>query len=235
MCGERERSRRYLPHILTIQEWDALMRHACLFRKAMLGMMFYGGLRISEVKKLLISDVNIHTGTVYVFTTKQKARPMQRMVTLPDVFIPTLKRFLSVFEPEVYLFEKKPGLPYNLVSSFTNVWLKKLAKQAGLYNGHLISNYSLRHSYAVILYEGGTPMEEISSSLGHAHVEMTRDYYVHLSYKLKHDHVNQAFGLDPGVKDSYLTNKQAAEADKLQILLVEVLKQLQKEKEKRTD
>lgn len=55
-------------------------------------------------------------------------------------------------------------------------------KEAGL---HHIRFHDLRHSYATLLRERGVDMKTVSERLGHSSIQITMDYYGHVTPKLR--------------------------------------------------
>ena len=198
-----------IPRILDTYEFGQMMQHMGLLHKAFFGLLFFCGLRVGELVRLQMQDVNVHAEKILVNTLKSDT---QRIVPLPKPYLCILREYLSVFEPEVYLFEKKPGINYDIKQWNKNI--KVYAQKAGLYNWQKLKTHSLRHSYACHLYENGVPIETVSSLLGHAHLEHTMAY-VHVAHKTKKNLVNDAFDEQ---KEELVTDRE---------LLLKIVKKLE--------
>ena len=181
---------KYLPRILSLEEYKQIESLMSLKEKIWFGMQFYCGLRQREVVELKRNEINLHTGVSYIVGSKL-AR--QRIIIIPSLFISLIKEYVDLYEPDNFLFENGTGRKYKDVAHLREL-LKKYCRKAGLYNAGDVTHYSLRHSFATHMIESGVPIEILSSLLGHIDVETTMRFYIHLGFKIKHYWVNAVFG-----------------------------------------
>lgn len=201
-----------------------------LFHKAFYGFMFYAGMRTIEVLRVKLDNLNIHSKTLFIIGAKARERRYERIITIPDLFIPILKKYLMLFEPKEYLFEKRHGEPYTSRSNLID-HIKKYAQHAGLYNWQLITCHILRHSYATNIVEKYPgEVEQLSAMLGHRSIDTTRNRYIHYSHETKRKIVNATFPVKGAENSSPSSLEQADVKYLLAMLLKEVREINEKDK-----
>lgn len=176
---ERARLARPLPHTLTIQQVESLLaqpdpstRRGCRDR-AMLELLYATGLRVSELTKLRIDDVNLEMGFVRCLGKGSK----ERIVPLGRRAIEALQAHLeSRADPHPALFPARRGRPISRIRCWQII--KSYARQAGIRQP--LSPHTLRHSFATHLLEGGADLRSIQEMLGHASITTTQ-IYTHLT------------------------------------------------------
>jgi len=134
----------------------------------------YGmGLRVSEIVKLKVSDIDSHSMLVLVSNAKGKK---DRYVVLPESALELLRSYYRQYKPKEYLFEGQYGGHYSersVQTVFKNAMKKaKINKKVGV--------HSLRHSYATHLIEQGTDIRFVQELLGHKSIKTTM-IYTHLT------------------------------------------------------
>jgi integrase/recombinase XerD len=153
--------------------------------KIMLAVLYAGGLRVSELVSLRISDIQFETGFVKVTGKRGK----ERMVPLPIPLFPLLKGYLEgarkrlmsksgkMYESD-FLF---PVLYGGKIKSITrqSFWIiiKSLWEGAGLKRS--VSPHRLRHSLATHLLQKGADLRSLQLLLGHENIS-TVQVYTHL-------------------------------------------------------
>jgi integrase/recombinase XerD len=179
---------RKLPVYLTLEEVEQLlaapnrgtvrgMRDA-----AMLETLYATGLRVSELVKLRLGDLNFDAGYLLAFGKGKK----QRIVPLGEAAISVLRAYAEGTRPSFV----RPGA----AASMDFVFLTRLggrmtrqgfwklivayARAAGLRKA--ISPHKLRHSFATHLVERGADLRAVQDMLGHADIGTT-EIYTHLS------------------------------------------------------
>jgi site-specific recombinase XerD len=127
------------------------------------------GLRVSEVVKLKIVDIDSGRMLVHIEAAKGK---VDRYVTLPSTILDDLRSYYRAYRPKIYLFEGQFGGQYairRVQSVFKNAMRRaKINKSVGI--------HGLRHSYATHLLECGTDMFFIQKLLGHKNIKTTETY-----------------------------------------------------------
>ncbi|WP_336518552.1 tyrosine-type recombinase/integrase [Pollutibacter soli] len=133
------------------------------------------GLRVSEIVKLKISDIDSKRMTVFIERAKGKK---DRVVMLSPVLLKLLREYFLEYKPVKYLFESKAGEQYS-IRSIQEIF-QQAKKQAGIdMKGGI---HTLRHSYATHLLESGTDIRFIQELLGHNNIKTTVRY-THVSIK----------------------------------------------------
>lgn len=144
---------------------------------AMLQLVYYTGLRVSELVALNINNIDFERAVVCC--PGRGRSDHERLLPLPDYVVATL---------QCYLNEGRPHLLYNekVISLFLNhrgegltrqgFWLiiKGYARLAGLVN---ITPHMLRHSFAMFLLNDGVELRCVQERLGHAHLSTTQMYH----------------------------------------------------------
>lgn len=166
-----------LPKVISEEKMiEAFEKVTNIKHKALLMVSYSAGLRVSEVVKLKLTDVDSKRMQLFVCNAKGKK---DRLVPLSKKALEILRIYYKEFRPKQWLFEgQTKELPYSVRSAqevFTNYF-----KSLGLNNK--VSFHSLRHSYATHLLEGGTDIKIIQELLGHNDIKTTLRY-THVSNK----------------------------------------------------
>lgn len=162
-----------VPVVLNQQEIKRLLhpKHCLnLKHRIILSLLYSSGLRISELLKLQLEDLDFKAYRIHIRDSKQG---FSRYVVLSKLLAKGLKRYMQFFKPEIYLingFEK--AKPYS-TSSVSKV-LSRALKNAGI-SKH-ITVHSLRHSFAVHFLEQGGNILQLKDQLGHSRLQSTLIY-----------------------------------------------------------
>jgi integrase/recombinase XerD len=148
--------------------------------QAMLGLLYFAGLRVSEVVSLEHSAVNLQEDWIRVKGKGGK----ERMIPIVD----PLKQLLTAYEahrphPESTIyFQKSTGTDL----SRQQVWsiLKQTQKRLGLKES--MSPHKLRHTFATQLLDQNVDLRYIQELLGHSNIATT-EIYTAVSTKRLHD------------------------------------------------
>lgn len=166
--------RRSLPANLTQEEMRALFALDDLVPgrdRALLEVLYGGGLRVSELVALTVGDVDPDGGVVRV---QGKGR-RERIVPLGRSALDALGERLSA-RRDVPLFAGRSGRPLSTrtVQRVAARWLGRVSARAGL------SPHALRHTFATHLLERGADLRAVQELLGHRALTST-EVYTHLS------------------------------------------------------
>ena len=159
-----------LPNYLSTAEIKKLIEITDnLKHKSIIMLLYSGGLRLSEVVNLKITDIDSKAMTI---TIRQAKGKKDRQVMLSENFLLILRQYYLKFKPNFYLFEGQNGLQYSGRS------IQQIVKQSTLKSGinKTVSPHILRHSFATHLLEAGTDIRYIQELLGHNHVKTTQIY-----------------------------------------------------------
>jgi integrase/recombinase XerD len=175
-----------LPKFLTEEEVEKLIAQPeikssqSLRDKAMLEFLYATGLRVSELTRLKLKDLNLEQGFVLCRGKGGK----ERIVPIGHAAQLVLRRYLQEVRPGLDKKEDDSLFLTNRGGAFTRqgFWkmLKKYGKQAGLEKK--ISPHVLRHSFATHLLERGADLRSVQLMLGHSQITTTQ-IYTHVSRK----------------------------------------------------
>ncbi|MGA8028855.1 MAG: site-specific tyrosine recombinase XerD [Bryobacteraceae bacterium] len=142
---------------------------------AMLDLLYATGLRVSELIKVRISDLDELEGTVRVIGKGNK----QRIVPVGREALQSIDRYRVELRPRLlkgrvspYLFVTSRGKPMTR----QRFWklLRVHGKSVGIFRK--LSPHVLRHTFATHLLEGGADLRSVQTMLGHADIGTTQIY-----------------------------------------------------------
>lgn len=181
---ELPKVKKTLPKILSIDEVNTLLdinlKDSFAYRnKAMLELMYSSGLRVSELIKVKIHDIDITNCTIRIMGKGSK----ERIVPLGDFAINYINIYMkehrnNLIKKEIndYLFLNNHGKPMTRQGFFKII--KQLAHQKKITTD--FSPHTLRHSFATHLLMGGADLRSIQEMLGHENIGTTQ-IYTHVS------------------------------------------------------
>jgi site-specific recombinase XerD len=166
-----------LPVILDKEEVKRLFAAtANLKHRTMLMLAYSAGLRVSEVARLKISDIDTARMTVRVQQGKGKK---DRYTILSKVALETFIAYLRRFRPTAWLF---PGMIPGRPITRDSIGLVIKAARARAAITKPVTMHSLRHACATHLIEEGTDLHRVQLLLGHKSPRTTA-LYLHVSRK----------------------------------------------------
>ncbi|MEW6444097.1 MAG: site-specific tyrosine recombinase XerD [bacterium] len=177
-----------LPRDLSLDEVEALLAQPDTSEplgmrdKAMLELLYATGLRVSELLRLRLQDLNLEVGYVVAYGKGKK----ERLVPAGEIALERLRQYLLSGRPQLagrgagrarpdknpYLFLNRNGRKL----SRQGFW--KLLHQYALRAGILspVTPHVLRHSFATHLLEHGADLRSVQLLLGHSSVSTTQIY-----------------------------------------------------------
>ena len=165
-----QRKEHKLPNYLTFYEVKKLIEVTHnLKHKSVIMLLYSGGLRLSEVINLKITDIDSNSMTITIRQTKGKK---DRQVMLSEQFLLILRQYFLKYQPSCYLFEGQNNLQYSGRS------IQQIVKESAIKTGinKNISPNILRYSFATHLLEAGTNIRSVQQLLGHNHLNTTKIY-----------------------------------------------------------
>jgi site-specific recombinase XerD len=171
----RPKRRRKLPNVLSGGEIQTLLKHVENTKhRTILMLMYSGGLRVGEVVRLRISDIDTERALIHV----RDAKGMRERVTvLSQVALKELQEYCAIYRPKFFLFEGGIGRQFLSERSVQHVF-EQAKVRAGIQKP--VTVHSLRHSFATHLLESGTDLRYIQQLLGHKSIKTT-EIYTHVS------------------------------------------------------
>lgn len=146
--------------------------------KLILSLAYGAGLRVSEVIKLKIRDLNLDELVIHLKYTKGGK---DRITIVPDKLQKDLERLMAGKKPDNFVFENQRG--GGLTARTAQAVFAKALKLAGIKKNATF--HSLRHSFATHLLENGVDVRYVQELLGHANIRTTQVYTKVTNPKLK--------------------------------------------------
>ena len=142
---------------------------------AMLELLYAAGLRVSELIKVGIANINLEACFVRVLGKGSKERVVpigQVAMKKIDAYLASGRPVLLKGRPSPYLFVTRSATPMTR-QGFWKL-LKQYAQKAGL--SHKITPHALRHSFATHLLKRGADLRSVQVMLGHVDISTTQIY-----------------------------------------------------------
>jgi len=187
---ERPRMERPLPRLLRSDEVAALIDAVDpgtplgLRDRAMVEVLYGGGLRVSELVELPLAGLELRAGLARVVGKGRR----ERIVPLGELALTAARAWLADGRP---VFARASGRESDAVflsrrgAMMTRqnffVRLRVIAGAAGI-DKDRVSPHVLRHAFATDLLEGGADLRAVQTMLGHADLSTT-EIYTHVSRK----------------------------------------------------
>ncbi len=170
---QRPKESKTLPNVLSPEEVFKLINTPeNLKHRAMLYTLYGGGLRMSELLNLRISDIRSDDGYIFIKGAKGKK---DRRTLLPESLLKLLRDYYKSYKPSYWLFEGQDGGKYS-AKSVQNIFRR--AQQASGVNPWS-TPHTLRHSFATHLLQNGENLRNIQALLGHESSKTT-EVYTHI-------------------------------------------------------
>jgi site-specific recombinase XerD len=172
-CIPRAKQPQRLPEILSREEIERLFQAALNPKHRTVLMLTYSaGLRVSEVARLKVGDIDSARMSIRVDQGKGKK---DRYTVLSQRMLRELRGYWQVYRPREWLFTaaRTPDRPihtHTLQKIFYAVKRRaRIAKRCGI--------HALRHAFATHMLEAGTDIHTIQKLLGHGHITTTMRYF----------------------------------------------------------
>lgn len=163
-----------LPNVLSKDEVQLLFEHTDNIKhKCILVIIYSAGLRLSELIKLRLRDINKSRRVIFIKAGKGKK---DRYTVLADNVLPLLNQYQKMYKPRYWLFEGQAGGQYS-VRSVQSIFSN--ARDRAMINP-FATVHTLRHSFATHCLEAGFSTALIKEALGHKSVSTT-ERYLHIS------------------------------------------------------
>ncbi len=141
-----------------------------LRHRTLLAIMYASGLRVSEVARLKVADIDRNRNVIWVRDGKGRK---DRQALLPPKLRDLLRHYWRSERPTGWLFPSNdPSRPISPKAIF--LACRKAARDAGITTA--VHPHSLRHAFATHLLEAGVDLRTIQTLLGHANLTTTPRY-----------------------------------------------------------
>lgn len=139
---------------------------------AIIELLYSSGLRVSELSKIKVLDIDHRENFVKVSGKGNKERVVPFGSNAREVILQYLRRRIELKPKEDFLFLNNRG------SGLTTRSIERIVKKYGLLSGisKKISPHALRHSFATHLLGGGADLRSIQELLGHSSLSTTQRY-----------------------------------------------------------
>jgi integrase/recombinase XerD len=160
--------------------------------KAMMEMLYAGGLRVSELVNLKIEDVKLDLGYALVRGKGDK----DRVVPMGRQAMEAVAEYLSQARGHLAAGKHSPNVFIARgAKTLTRQRIWQLVQSAAKATGRPASPHMLRHSCATHMVEGGADLRTVQTILGHADISTTQ-VYTHLAL----DRLKAVYKLHPRSK-----------------------------------
>lgn len=140
--------------------------------RLMLSMLYGSGLRVSEVVKLRVGDVNLEKKLLRIRESKGHK---SRVTVISPTLCKPLSELVKQGNSNDYLFLSIHQSPYS-IRTVQQIFYQAALRAGIKKNG---SCHTLRHSFATHLMEKGVNVKSIQQLLGHKNVDTTM-IYIHV-------------------------------------------------------
>ncbi len=163
--------------------------------RAILELLYAGGVRVSELTGLRSEDLQLDAGRVLVRGKGDK----ERIVPLGRAAVQALEQYLEQGRPQLAHRAREHGLFLSQAGrTLTREWIWKLVKAKSGGSPHM-----LRHSCATHMVEHGADLRSVQTLLGHADIGTTQ-VYTHLAlgrlkavHRAHHPRAKRMAGIGP--------------------------------------
>jgi site-specific recombinase XerD len=171
----RPKKEKKLPNILSQDEVLAILDVISnLKHKAILYLVYSAGLRVGEVVRLKINDIDSQRMLIHI---RQGKGRKDRYTVLSEITLNILRNYVKMEKPEDWLFPGGKAGSFLTERAVQKVFHKACLKANISKN---VTVHSLRHSFATHLLEGGTDLRYIQELLGHKSSKTT-EVYTHVT------------------------------------------------------
>ena len=181
---EAPRVQKELPNVLSAEQIDSLFKQVEIETPggqrdlAMLQMLYATGMRVTELVSLNIGDVDLVQATV-VCPGRNGRNRRERVLPLPPVAVEAAQHYIQTARPRLMVHHPDEEALFlnhhgeRLTRQGFWLIIKGYAKQAGITT---ITPHMLRHSFAILMLNGGMELRSVQELLGHAHISTTQVY-----------------------------------------------------------
>ncbi|MEB7800358.1 site-specific integrase [Staphylococcus xylosus] len=170
-------------------------------------ILYYTGMRPSELLALKSTDINFKNKTVSItktlFNEKDKRNDYsllipkgnkKRIIKINDICIETFQKLINenkekkkiykdAYDNQKFIFSDSTGHPYIL--NRIHKKFKRILTEAEISNDY--TPHAFRHTYTTNLIASGAPVKLVQQVLGHINITTTLNIYTHVTEKMEFD------------------------------------------------
>ena len=160
-----------LPEILSPSEVIRILESVeNIKHRAILFIVYSAGLRVGEVVRLKITDIDSERMMIHIVQGKGRK---DRYTLLSQLALEELRCYVKRYKPELWLFPSESGDKHLTERTVQRIF-EKAKDKAGIKKK--VTVHSLRHSFATHLLEEGIDLRYIQELLGHESSRTTERY-----------------------------------------------------------
>ena len=148
--------------------------------KAILSVLCYAGIRVSELLNLKVSDIKEKENLIRVNESKKRS---SRVVYVPNYLFHYINKWLEIRPKSKYLFCSNNG--NKLFADYIQKMVKRYSLKVDPTKD--IHPHCLRHAIATIWLKEGKPIRGIQKQLGHKSLNTTQIYLDYFDDDRKND------------------------------------------------
>ena len=179
--------------------------------RLILVLMFDTAIRVSELVGITLGDLALPDGAAASVTVHGKGR-RERRIGLSERADKHLRAYLDAYhdgerDPETPLvYTETHGSVHAMSARNVERIVAKYGDAAREDRPDIPKTHPhmIRRTRATTLYRDGVPLEQVSTLLGHQHIETTRDHYAFPSPEQLRDVVEHGSGQEPDAEREYL-------------------------------
>ena len=163
-----------LPVILSREEIAGIIESIANPKHRLMIALTYGaGLRVSEIIRLKIKDIDLPGLQLNI---RQAKGQKDRITVIPDKLKDQIAQFMAGKQADDYLITSERG--GHLTERTAQIVFERAKEKVGIKSDATF--HSLRHSFATHLLENGVDVRYVQELLGHANIRTTQ-IYTHLT------------------------------------------------------
>lgn len=172
-----------------IEARTARQRELALRDQACFYLLWHCGLRISEASELMVSDLDLGGGKLFVRNSKERK---DRMLYMSQTVVGAFRQYLAVRDRQAAprVFQSQRGV---LTSAGIRQRLEKYGRECKV----PVTARRLRHTFASQMLAAGMPIASLRRYLGHEHLDTTLIYAKVSDPTLQRDYYRGAATFDP--------------------------------------
>lgn len=151
-----------------------------LKEKAIFTLLYSSGIRIGELAKLRIQDIDFERNSIFISQGKGNRERYAMISSQAAIF---LKQYMQFYRPTSFLFFSSKCKTYSINIRWIQIAFKRICREAGVEKNAKV--HTLRHSFATHLLDEGYSIFYIQKLLGHTALNSTLGYlHVNPNYLL---------------------------------------------------